>query len=120
MEQVQQQPTLNSVVCGITDRDLGDDVLEAFATMIASNVYVKAFLRFLHHQGARKFSFYPAQHKRDHGGAITVLQLNIHGVQAAMIMTEIYVGRNDHGRRGSSVASFQAVAAMSMIYSSRA
>ena len=63
-------------------------------------------LRFLHHQGAWKFNFYSAQHKRDHGNAITILQLNIHGVQAAMIMTEIYVERNDHGSRGSSVASF--------------
>ena len=70
--------------------------------------------------GTWKLSFCPTQHERDHEGAITILQLNIHGVQAAMIMTEIYVGRNDHGRRGSSVASFQAVAAMSMIYSSRA
>ena len=77
MEQVQQQPTLNSVVCGITDRDLGDDVLEAFATMNASNVYAN-FRRFLHHLGTWKFSFYPAQHERDHGDAITILQLIKH------------------------------------------
>ena len=70
--------------------------------------------------GTWKLSFCPTQHERDHEGAITILQLNIHGVQAAMIMTEIYVERNDHGSRGSSVASFQAVAAMIMIYSSRA
>ena len=116
MEQVQQQ--LNSVVCGITDCDLGDDVLEAFASVNASNVYAN-FRRFLHHQGTWKFSFCPAQHERDRGDATTI-QLYIHGVQAAMIMTEIYVERNDHGSRGSSVASFQAVAAMIMIYPSHA
>ena len=91
MEQVQQQPKLNSVICGITDCDLGDDVLEAFATMNASNVYAN-FRRFLHHQGTWKFNFYPAQHERDRGDAITI-QLYIHGVQASMIMTEIYVER---------------------------
>ena len=117
MEQVQQQPKLNSVICEITDCDLGDDVLEAFATMNASNVYAN-FRRFLHHQGTWKFN-YPAQHERDRGDAITI-QLYIHGVQAAMIMTEIYVERHDHGSRGSSVASFQAVAAMIMIYPSHA
>ena len=63
-----------------------------------------------------RFSFYPAQHKRDHGDATTVLQLDSHGVQAAMSMTEIYVEGNDHGSRGSSAASFHSVAAMIMIY----
>ena len=115
MEQVQQEATRNFALSGIADRDFGDDVLEAFATMNASNVYAN-FRRFLHPQGTWKFSFYPAQQKRDHGDAITILQLYIDGVQAAMIMTEIYVGRNDHGSRGSSVASFPAVAAMIMIY----
>ena len=46
----------------IAHRDLGDDVLEAFATMNANNVYPKDNLRFLHHQGTWKFSFYPAEH----------------------------------------------------------
>ena len=65
------------ILSGIADRDFGDDVLEAFATMTASNVYAKVFLRFLHHQGTWKFNFYPAQHKCDHGDAITILQLYI-------------------------------------------
>ena len=91
VEQVQQEATQNFVLSGIADRDFGDDVLEAFATMNASNVYAN-FRRFLHRQGTWKFSFCPAQHERDRGDATTI-QLYIHGVQAAMIMTEIYVER---------------------------
>ena len=33
VEQVQQEATQNFVLSGIADRDFGDDVLEAFATM---------------------------------------------------------------------------------------
>ena len=45
VEQVQQEATRNFVLSGIADRDFGDDVLEAFATMNASNVYAN-FRRF--------------------------------------------------------------------------
>ena len=104
VEQVQQQATLNSVLGGIADRNLGDDVLEDFATTNASNVYAKAFL-----------------HWREHGNAITILQLYIHGVQAAMIMTETCVDRDDHdSSSGNGVASFQAVVAMTVIYPTHA
>ena len=53
----------------------GDDVLEAFATMNATNVYPKALLHFLHHQATWKFSFYPAEHYSAGTVVHTVLQL---------------------------------------------
>ena len=71
---------------GIADRDLRNDVLEILATIRANNVYAKAFLRFLHHQDAWIFNFYPMQHKHDHSDAIAILQLYIQGVQATIII----------------------------------
>ena len=46
VEQVQQKATLNFALSGIADRDLGDDVLEVFAAVNASNAYCKHFRRF--------------------------------------------------------------------------
>lgn len=58
--------------------------------MNGNNVYAKASLPFLH-EGTWKFSLHPAEHHCHPDDAMAILELEIYGFEAAVIMTGIYV-----------------------------
>ena len=90
LERSQPEATVGFLLQWLEDCDLGDDIMEAFAAMNANNDYVKLFLDLVE-AGVWTFRLYPAQWHRDLDDAIAILELEIYGFTAVIVMTEIFV-----------------------------